>query len=627
MPPSGPAKIELEAAIGYNGKVAGGLSVHPSNEYLVYPLGNNVVIKHLRSKKQIFLRGHSDQVTCVSVSRSGKYIASGQQSYSKADIILWDFEKALQVQDPKDCIYKRLKPLHRMKVQAIAFSADEKYMATLGGIDDNMLVLWDVETGKPRQWTPAHSESALTVAFYNNTSSKLLTGGYSHLRRWDFNLETGELDPCNVNLGTLSRIFKCIAVSEDDMYAYAGTSSGDLLEIKLWPAIPAFNRAGREMFSKGIRSVFCARGNNGPAIYLGNGDGSIVRLNGKTLKREAKGQATGAITSLSPVRTSLDSVVSDVYFGTDESNIYYCDDVEGCSLEPQLRASCHNTCINAVTFLKGFDSVFVTASDSDIRVWDARKQQELLRIRIPNVVCNTLCMSSSGHLILSGWSDGRIRAFKPVSGELEFVINSAHPDGVTAVAVTSDDQVIVSGGKGGMVRTWKMSTGRLIKSLKEHRGPVNSVTIRSDDRECISSSSDGSCLVFDIARGSRTQAMFASTMFRECAYHPDESQYLTCGSDRKLTYWDSYDGSAIRVLDGSEAEINSLDIDANGDKFVCGGNDYQLKLFDYELGELECTGDGHSGYINCVRISPEENYIVSVGAEGAIFVWKYPSKK
>ena len=252
------------------------------------------------------------------------------------------------------------------------------------------------------------------------------------------------------------------------------------------------------------------------------------------------------------------------------------------------------------------------------------KQQEL-RIRIPNVVCNTLCISASGHLIVSGWNDGKIRGFAPVSGNLEFVINNAHADSVTAVAVTNDESTIVSGGSDGVVRTWTMSTGRLINSLKEHRGAVSSIVVRSDDAECISACADGSCLVFNINTGSRSQAMFATTMFRQIVYHPDESQYLSCGSDRKLTYWDSYDASAIRVLDASEAEINAVDIDSTGDKFVCAGNDYLVKIFDYELGELECVGEGHSGYVNAVKISPDEKRIVSVGAEGAIFVWKYPA--
>ena len=353
MPPSGERAIELETAIGFNGTVAGGLAVHPSNNYIIYPLGNNIVIKDLRSARQIFLRGHTEQVTTVAVSRSGNIIASGQKAHSKAEIILWDFEKAISSDDPNDAILKKLKPLHKKKVQSIAFSADGEYMASLGGVDDNMLVLWNVSSGKPRQWMRAADESALTVQFYNNTSCKLLTGGYYHLRRWDFNLDTGVLEATNVNLGTLTRVFKCLALSDDDKYAYAGTTSGDLLEIKLWPDIPAFSRAGHEMFAQGILSIVWAYGDYAPAIYLGCGDGSIVRLNGKNLKREAKGKASGAVTSLSPVRASLNDVVSDVYFGTSESNIYYCEGVQRETLAPKLRASCHSKPINDIAFLKG----------------------------------------------------------------------------------------------------------------------------------------------------------------------------------------------------------------------------------------------------------------------------------
>ena len=138
--------------------------------------------------------------------------------------------------------------------------------------------------------------------------------------------------------------------------------------------------------------------------------------------------------------------------------------------------------------------------------------------------------------------------------------------------------------------------------MKEHRGAVNS-TIRSDDAECVSSSR---WIVpwLNISLN-RSQAMFATTMFRQIVYYPDESQYLSCGSDRKLTYWDSYDSSAIRVLDGSEAEINSVDIDKTGEKFVCAGNDYQVKFSTTSSGNSS-TSARASGYINAVKISPDQ---------------------
>ena len=48
-------------------------------------------------------------------------------------------------------------------------------------------------------------------------------------------------------------------------------------------------------------------------------------------------------------------------------------------------------------------------------------------------------ITRSGGTIVSGWSDGKIRAFYPESGKLKFVISDAHADGATAVALAHDD--------------------------------------------------------------------------------------------------------------------------------------------------------------------------------------------
>ena len=34
--------------------------------------------------------------------------------------------------------------LHKVNIQSLSFSADEKYLASLGGQDDNQLVIWEV---------------------------------------------------------------------------------------------------------------------------------------------------------------------------------------------------------------------------------------------------------------------------------------------------------------------------------------------------------------------------------------------------------------------------------------------------------------------------------------------------
>jgi WD40 repeat protein len=48
-------------------------------------------------------------------------------------------------------------------------------------------------------------------------------------------------------------------------------------------------------------------------------------------------------------------------------------------------------------------------------------------------------------------------------------------------------------------------------------------------------------------------------------------------------------------------------------------------VWDYDESQPLGTGVGHSAGIRQVCISPDQETIVSVGAEGAVFVWSMPS--
>ncbi|CAD8109148.1 unnamed protein product [Paramecium sonneborni] len=161
--------------------------------------------------------------------------------------------------------------------------------------------------------------------------------------------------------------------------------------------------------------------------------------------------------------------------------------------------------------------------------------------------------------------------------------------------------------------------------MKEHRGRVWSIQVRRNNEQAVSASADGSCIIWDLKSFTRVMCLFESTLFKMVLYHPEESQLLTTGSDRKVTYWETFDGQAIRMLDGSEeGEVNALAITKEGEHFVSGGEDKEVKLWGYDEGICYFKGQGHSGTITRITISPDQKTIISVGAEGAIFIWKMP---
>ena len=116
-----------------------------------------------------------------------------------------------------------------------------------------------------------------------------------------------------------------------------------------------------------------------------------------------------------------------------------------------------------------------------MRVWNALKREELLRIIIPNTACRVIGFNKTGSSLITGWSDGKIRAFGPETGRLQFEITDAHKSGsVTSFAVTdpinaAGDFKIISGGDDGEVRIWKITgnSWALEAALKEHKGMLH----------------------------------------------------------------------------------------------------------------------------------------------------------
>jgi cilia- and flagella-associated protein 52 len=81
------------------------------------------------------------------------------------------------------------------------------------------------------------------------------------------------------------------------------------------------------------------------------------------------------------------------------------------------------------------------------------------------------------------------------------------------------------------------------------------------------------------------------------------------------------------MLDGSETnELNALAITEAGEHFVCGGEDKVVKFWDYDEGLAHYQGVGHSGGITKIAIAPNQQFFVSTGTEGGIFIWKMPAE-
>ncbi|KAM8842729.1 cilia- and flagella-associated protein 52 [Synchiropus picturatus] len=608
----GVANLELESAIGFNGHVFSGLWLHPDKENLVYPLGNTVIIKRVKDGKLEFLQGHTDNVTCVAVSRKGSFIASGQVNFMnhKAPLIIWDYANR--------AIYA-LWEHHKTKVEALAFSPNEKYLVSLGGLDDGSIVIWNIETKRAIcgcQASAQHVGQCFTVRYSNTNDNIFVSAGNETLRVWELDVASKKIIPTECRTDKLKRVMKCIEISEDDQYIFCGTTTGDIMKINMNMRRLSGCGPVKTKYNLGVSVIKILKSGD---LIVGSGSGTVALCSGSNFRTLKKVQVEKRVTSITMTGDDQKCVI-----GTEASHIYgfHCKE-----FKTELLTSCPTRAVKDVAIPFGTSEIFATCSEGDIRLWKINKSKELLRITVPNMTCNSLEFMMDGHSIISAWNDGKIRGFGPESGCLLFIIHNAHSNGVTAVAGTKDSKRIISGGGEGQVCVWELTQPkpRLLQFMKEHRSSVNCIKIKSDDKECVSVSSDRTCIIWDLERFVSRQLVTANSMFQTVCYHPEEFQMITSGTDGKVTFWDLHLGTAIREMVVTQGgAINAMDITQDGKHFVTGGNDKVVKVWDYIAGEMTHVGITHGGTITSVKICSNNRTLISTSEDGAILRWKFP---
>ena len=462
------ATFELEHAIGYSGKVASSLVAHPNGQDLIYAAGGCVVACDKDDPhKQTFFRGHDADILCLTLSSSGRFIASGQGG-SESDVIVWDFEN-------KAVLFRCQEQDNG--ISAVAFSEDEKLLATLGG---GTIVIWDVASGNIVANTPVGAADMAAVAWggaakdvkRRATSDYILStaGVGGAVLLWHLNPYTAALTSKKFNTGARPciRDYTCAHFSADGDWLFCGSGTGDF---------STFNvrsvglKALTACCGGGVRSLSVV-GND--RLLIGGGDGTLTVFSTRDEEKVAwvdmwKGTFNGAVTSVSQVADG------SVYIGTAWGHICHAWPMSDSPAE--IWAEAHFGGIVAVDFHRGVSDAFASVSrDKTVRVWDLNDYHVSwwARVDVAAEVMPT-CLIWAVGCIYTGWGDGVIRCHDTHSPsgtkDLLWKIDGAHGGGVTAIVMSDSEKFFLTGGEEGEIRLWDVKSRELVSHLKVRGAP------------------------------------------------------------------------------------------------------------------------------------------------------------
>lgn len=611
--------LDFDHFTGFNA-ISDGAMFHPDGNVYVGSAGGNVILTDLiDSSKQEFLRGHSDNVTCLAVSKSGALLASGQKG-EESNVYVWDFETRQRLY----CLEE-----HDHAVQAVAFSHDEKILATIGNHEDRKLYLWDMSTGNIVAFSNKLPVGTLCVQFggfikdlkRRNTDHYLLcTGGKEGIMLWDLDPHEGELLPMRLGMdarASLVRTVTSLAFSADNEYVYGSTSTGDFLvasmkKNKILNSVQATKL--------GLTSIL---GSNDGGVLVGCGD-CTIKIFDRNFEYEGQIELDGIVVGLCGSADGLEALAT-----TSGGSVYR---VNIATKQHIAITEAHTDAVTSSAFsVITADRLATGSVDGTIRVWDTSEYIVLttckaMKEQDPGVYPTCLQYSD---IIISGWSDGKVVSFSDETGESLWNIDPAHPGGVFSMTLSHNKRFILTGGPTGEVRLWELRTRDLISNLKEHVNKVTSLALSADDTFAITCSRDRCILRWDLREEKRVHChMQRMGGINGVALAKDERYILSVGQEKRLNYWgiESMDAVHVQTIDPANPDTTTDEgrvvvVSSDGKYVLTGGSGGILRLWDYASSMLLSEAAGHSGGITSISLSPDDKQAVSVGEDGSIFYW------
>ncbi len=620
-----------------------------------------------RSDALFTLNQFADEVSELSVSHDGKWVAVGQSR--DIGLVVWDLRARREVArfaSGRGFAFSPAGPL-------LAFYADDSERERgPRRSSSGRVILWNVETGQIEGEVPASGSRAL--AFSGDGTRLLTEGGRTEFVTWDVatKKELARVEVSSRTGGFRRGIYGDQMVATEDLTLAAQAVGGgtvrlvDLVtgeerwtvrateesvtdlafspdgktlasaagfvesEVRLWDVADGTERARLSGHRAFVRSL--AFDPSGKWLASGSADQTIKLWDVQELDRPLEPGTPARAPAPSMTLRGHRLEVWGLVFSRDGATLVSgCKDGTVCvwdttSVQRPDGPVTLPTEVRAWRFLP--DSTAILALDGSgnlARFGGADFQQRETLLEIGEGVRGAQFSDDTRFMAVVS-RNGNVQIWDLVEGVLKRELPTGESREAPLGFLGNSHHIVSSRGREGTFRTWDVTTGEALREWKSESGPAGwNSTLSPDGRSFVGFGRDGSVQLGSLEPGTEPGFEFEVRQPSGAAFSPDGGLLAVTSVLGHCDLLDVRASRKIATLRGFLQGAHAAAFSPDGRRLAIGSNANEaVKLWDVESGRELLTLKGSGSLFGTAAFSPDGNVLAACNGQGILHVWSAP---